>query len=213
VVALAPLLGYLPMASLAALLLTVAWKMSEYRHVARVTRRAPRSDVVVLWVCLLLTVVFDMVIAVSVGIVLAALLFMRRMAEVSEVRLLGETHPHPSGPLPSGLVLYEVAGPLFFGAAQRAVNTLERAGQEARAVVLDLESVPALDATGMVSLESALNRLLDRGTFVAIGGVQKQPLRVLLQGGLRNRPGRLVIRRSLEQAIADARRALEDLGS
>ena len=213
VVALAPLLGYLPMASLAALLLTVAWKMSEYRHVARVTRRAPRSDVVVLWVCLLLTVVFDMVIAVSVGIVLAALLFMRRMAEVSEVRLMGETHPHPSGPLPSGLILYEVAGPLFFGAAQRAFNTLERAGQEARAVVLDLESVPALDATGMVSLESALNRLLDRGTFVAIGGVQKQPMRVLLQGGLRNRPGRLVIRRSLEQAIADARRALEDGGS
>jgi hypothetical protein len=65
--ALAPLLGYLPMASLAALLLTVAWRMSEYRHVFRVTRRAPRSDVAVLWVCLLLTVVFDMVIAVSVG--------------------------------------------------------------------------------------------------------------------------------------------------
>ena len=209
VVALAPLLGFLPMASLPALLLTVAWRMSEYRHVARVTRRGPRSDVVGLWVCLLLTVVFDMVIAVSVGIVLAALLFMRRMAEVSEVRLVGEAHPHPSGPLPSGMILYEVAGPLFFGAAQRAVNTLERAGQSARAIVLDLEAVPALDATGLVSLESALNRLLERGTFVAIGGVQKQPLRVLLQGGLRNRPGRLVIRRSLDQAIADARRVLE----
>src|SRR5581483_125517 len=78
--ALAPLLGRLPMASLAALLLTVAWRMSEYRHVIRVTRRGPRSDVAVLWVCTLLTVVFDMVIAVSVGIVLAALLFMRRMA-------------------------------------------------------------------------------------------------------------------------------------
>jgi SulP family sulfate permease len=209
VVALAPLLGYLPMASLAALLLTVAWKMSEYRHVARVTRRGPRSDVAVLWVCLLLTVIFDMVIAVSVGIVLASLLFMRRMAEVSEVRLISETHPHPSGPLPPGLILYEVAGPLFFGAAQRAVNTLERAGQEARAVVLDLESVPALDATGLVNLESVLNRLIERGTFVALGGVQKQPLRVLLKGGLRNRPGQMVIRRSLDQAMADARRVVE----
>src|SRR5688500_15497964 len=103
--------------------------MSEYRHVVRVTRRGPRSDVVVLWVCLLLTVVFDMVIAVSFGIVLAALLFMQRMAEVSEVRLVGAAEPgHPAGPLPPGLILYEVAGPLFFGAAQRAVSTLERAG-------------------------------------------------------------------------------------
>jgi sulfate permease, SulP family len=206
--ALAPLLGYLPMASLAALLLTVAWRMSEYRHVLRVTRRGPRSDVVVLWVCLLLTVVFDMVIAVSVGIVLAALLFMRRMAEVSEVRALTEEHHHASGPLPKGLILYEVAGPLFFGAAQRAISTLERAGQSARALVLDLEGVPVLDATALVNLESAIERLLARGTFVAIGGVQRQPLRVLLQGGLRNRPGQLVIRRSLDKAIADAKAAL-----
>jgi SulP family sulfate permease len=206
--ALAPLLGYLPMASLAALLLTVAWRMSEYRHVIRVTRRGPRSDVAVLWVCLLLTVIFDMVIAVSVGIVLAALLFMRRMAEVSEVRALTEEHHHPSGPLPKGLILYEVAGPLFFGAAQRAISTLERAGQSARALVLDLEGVPVLDATALVNLESAIERLLTRGTFVAIGGVQKQPLRVLLQGGLRNRPGKLVIRRSLDNAIDDAKAAL-----
>jgi SulP family sulfate permease len=208
-VALAPLLGYLPMASLAALLLTVAWKMSEYRHVVRVTREGPRSDVAVLWVCLLLTVVFDMVIAVSVGIVLAALLFMRRMADLSQVRMLTEEHHHPSGPLPPGLVVYEVAGPLFFGAAQRAVSTLARAGQEARALVLDLEGVPVLDATGLVNLESALERLLAAGTFVAIGGVQKQPLRVLLKGGIRRRPGRLVIRRSIDKAMADARGVVE----
>jgi SulP family sulfate permease len=206
--ALAPLLGWLPMASLAALLLTVAWRMSEYRHVVRVTRRGPRSDVAVLWGCIVLTVVFDMVIAVSVGIVLAALLFMRRMAEVSEVRLFGEEH-HPSGPLPRGLVVYEVAGPLFFGAAQRAISTLERAGQEARALVLDLEGVPMLDATGLMNLESALERLRERGIFVLIGGVQKQPLRVLLQGGLRNRPGQLAIRRSIARAIAEGRAAVE----
>lgn len=107
-------------------------------------------------------------------------------------------------------MLYEIAGPLFFGAAQRAISTLERAGQEARALVLDLEGVPALDATALVNLESALERLLARGTFVAIGGVQKQPHRVLVQGGLRNRPGRLVIRRSLASAIEAAREAVAD---
>jgi SulP family sulfate permease len=207
-VALAPLLGWLPMASLAALLLTVAWRMCEYRHVIRVSRDAPRSDVTVLWVCLLLTVVFDMVVAVSVGIVLAALLFMRRMAEVSEVRLLPDSHPHPSGPLPAGLIVYEVAGPLFFGAAQRAMSTLERANQHARAVVLDLSAVPMLDATGLVNLESALDRLHRRGTFVAIGGVQKQPLRVLLQAGLHKRGDRFVVRHTLAAAIDDARQAL-----
>jgi SulP family sulfate permease len=208
ILALAPLLGYVPMASLAALLLTVAFKMSEYHHVARVTRRGPRHDVLVLWVCLLLTVVFDMVIAVSVGVVLASLLFIRRMADASEVRLVAEGHSHPSGPLPAGMILYEVAGPLFFGAAQRAMSTLERAGQEARVVVLDLTGVPVLDATGLVSLESAIERLNERGTFVAIGGVQKEPLRLLLQGGFRNRPEALTIRRSLDHAIADGRRAL-----
>ncbi|HVS02293.1 MAG TPA: STAS domain-containing protein [Thermoanaerobaculia bacterium] len=206
---LAPLLGYLPLASLAALLLVVAFRMSEYRHVARVSRRAPRSDVVVLWSCLGLTVAFDMVVAVSVGVVLAALLFMRRMAEVAEVRLLAETHPLPGGPLPPGLIVYEVAGPLFFGAAQRAMSALERAGREARAVVLDLSAVPVVDGTGMVNLESALERLDGRGIFVALGGVQRQPFRVMLRAGLRNRPGRLVVRHSLEAALVDARRAVE----
>ena len=75
--------------------------------------------------------------------------------------------------------------------------------------MLDLEGVPVLDATGLVNLESALDRLLERGTFVVIGGVQKQPLRVMLQGGLRNRPGRLVIRRSIDKAIAEARAVVE----
>src|SRR4030095_14817827 len=100
--------------------------------------------------------------------------------------------PHPSGPLPKGLVIYEVAGPLFFGAAQRAISTLERAGQETRALVLDLEGVPPLDAPALVNLETALERLLARGTFVAIGGVQKQPLRALVRDGFRNRHGKLV---------------------
>jgi SulP family sulfate permease len=206
-VGLAPLLGHLPMAALAALLLTVAARMSEARHVVRVTRRAPRSDVTVLWVCLLLTVVFDMVVAVSVGVVLAALLFMRGMAEASEGRLVPHGH-HAGRHLPEGMLVYEVAGPLFFGAAQRAMAALERIGQSAKVVVLDLSDVPVLDATGFVALESAIERLLAQGSFVAVGGVQRGPLRTLVQGGLRNRPGRLTVRRSLELALDDARAAL-----
>ncbi|HUG54943.1 MAG TPA: C4-dicarboxylic acid transporter DauA, partial [Vicinamibacteria bacterium] len=117
VLLLAPALGFLPVASLAALLLVVAWHMGEWRHFVHVVRVAPRSDVVVLLSCFFLTIVFDMVVSVTVGIVMAALLFMRRMAEVSGVTLVGEGHPALDEPLPRGGILSQIAGPLFFGAA------------------------------------------------------------------------------------------------
>src|SRR4029078_977750 len=121
--ALAPALGYLPLASLAALLLVVAWNMSEARHFIRLLRTTARSDVLVLLTCFLLTVLLDMTISVTAGILLAALLFIRRMAEVSGVTLVGSGH-HPAltTPLPRGMVVYDLAGPLFFGAAQKAMH-------------------------------------------------------------------------------------------
>ena len=207
VVALAPALGHLPMASLAALLLVVAWNMSEARHFVHTVRRAPRSDVAVLLACFGLTIVFDMVVAVTAGIVLSSLLFMRRMAEVSGARLVGDDHPELEVPLPRGALLYEIAGPLFFGAAQKALSTI--AANERRAVhvvVLDLRSVPALDATGLVALESLVKRLNAAGTKVVLAGVTAQPLRALARAGWRNRKGRLRIFRSFERAIALARR-------
>lgn len=208
VVAMAPLLGYLPMAALAALLLSVAWRMAEAHHVVRVTRSAPASDVLVLWVCLGLTVVFDMVVAVSVGIVLAALLFMRRMAAVAELRLVGEAHRLPPD-LPPGILVYEVQGPLFFGAVHRAMAALERIAAEARVVVLDLREVSTLDATAAVNLESTLERLHARGVFVVLAGVRREPRRVLLRSGFRNRPGQLALRRDLASGLAAARAHLE----
>src|SRR5919106_1208852 len=124
VLVLAPLIAFLPMASLAALLLLVAWNMSDRKHFAHILRMAPRSDVAVLLTCFGLTVLFDMVISVTVGVVLAGLLFMRRMADVTQVELREGSHPHLPRPLPKGVVLYDVNGPLFFGAAQRAINAL-----------------------------------------------------------------------------------------
>jgi SulP family sulfate permease len=204
VLALAPALGFLPMASLAALLLLVAWRMSEARHVVHTVRTAPRSDALVLLVCFALTVIFDMVVAVTVGVVLAALLFMRRMAGVSRMELVAEPHRKLGFELPQSVVLYEVAGPLFFGAAARAMRALESVDQSVRAVVLDLRSVPALDATGLVNLESAVDRLTHHGIFVALAGVERQPLRALIRAGWRGRKG-VVIRRSFAKAIEEAR--------
>jgi len=211
VLALAPLLGYLPMASLAALLLVVAWNMSEARHFARLLRIAPRSDVVVLGSCFLLTVLFDMTVAVSAGVVMAALLFMRRMAEVSGVTAwTGGHHPALGGHLPRGVVLYDMAGPLFFGAAQKAIGALRSAERrKVRVVVLDMEDVPALDATGLVALESLVADLNGGGVKVVLVGLQRQPLRALARAGWRNRKGRLRIFRSVTRGLELARHTVE----
>ena len=206
VLAIAPLLGYLPMASLAALLLLVAWNMSEARHFLHALKVAPRSDVIVLLTCFGLTVIFDMVVAVSVGIVLAALLFMRRMAEVSGVKLSEETHPLLSEGLPENVLVYEVAGPLFFGAAQKAMSALQRVAPGVSVVILDLSSVPAIDATGLVSLESAVERLSHAHVYVILAGVQNQPARALARSGLRRKRDRLAICRGFDAAVAVARR-------
>ena len=123
--------------------------------------RAPRSDILVLLVCFALTIVFDMVVSVTVGIVLAALLFMRRMAEVSGVTLVGRGASAASrSSLPRGVLLYEIAGPLFFGAAQRAIGVISRVDRRGvKVVVLDVTAVPAVDATGLVNLQSLVARL------------------------------------------------------
>jgi SulP family sulfate permease len=207
VLLLAPVLGYLPMASLAALLLLVAWNMSERDHFVHMLRVAPRSDLAVLLICFGLTVLFDMVVAITVGVVLASLLFMRRMAEVSGVRLVDD-HPLPAdSQLPRGVVIYEVAGPLFFGAAHQAMAALKVVDAEVRVVILDLRAVPAMDATALVGLESAFERLHRDEVFVILAGVQAQPLRVMAKAGWRDRHGRLAIYGTLERALEEARKA------
>jgi len=207
VLLLAPALGYLPMASLAALLLVVAWNISEAPHAVKTVRTAPRSDVLVLLACFGLTVVFDMVVAVTAGVVLAALLFMRRMAEVSGTALVEPGRFLPE-PLPEGAVLYRVAGPLFFGAAHKAAGTLHTVAPEVRAVLFDLRTAPALDATGLVNLESAVERLNKAGVFVVLAGLQPQPFRALVRAGWRNRPGKVLLRRSFEGGVEAVRARL-----
>ncbi len=213
VVAVAPLLGYLPMASMAALLLVVAWNMSEVRHFAHVVRTGPGSDVLVLLTCFGLTVVFDMVIAVSVGVVLAAILFMRRMAEVASVRLISSGPEHPTVFLPPGAMIYEIAGPLFFGAAQKAMSALRTVEGKVRTVILDLSAVPMMDATGLVNLESAVTRLRKSGIQIIIAGVQAQPLRVMAKAGWKQHHDWMAIRRSLDDGIALAWARHADLAS
>lgn len=207
--ALAPLLQHLPMAAMAALLLVVARNMAEVKHVAFLLRFAPRSDVVVLMACFGLTVIFDMVVAVSFGFVLAAILFMRRMAEVSRVQLLPQSHPAFSAPLPGGVLLLEVTGPLFFGAAAKTLSTLTRIDGSVKAVILDLESVPTIDATGLVNLDAAATELEKRGVLVVLAAVQTQPARVFQKAGWNDRGGLLAMAGSVPAGVEMARAWVE----
>jgi SulP family sulfate permease len=174
------------MAALAALLLLVAWNMSEIKHAFYVMRVAPRSDVAVLVLCFLLTVFFDMVVAVSVGVVLAALLFMRRTAELTQGRILHATENGRESQfeLAPGVVLFEIAGPLFFGAAQNAMTMLDAVGEKTRVVLLALGNVPSIDATGLVALESALRRLKASRKHVVLSGPLPQPRQVFERADL-----------------------------
>jgi SulP family sulfate permease len=215
VIALAPLIGYLPMAGLAALLLLVAWNMSELKHFLHILRVAPRSDGLVLVTCFVLTVVFDMVVAVSVGVVLAALLFMRRMAEITQVRLSGGggegDHAAAEGVPPDlqhQVAIYDIAGPLFFGAAQKAMGSLGTVAGGLRVLIVRLDKVPVMDATGLVALESAISTLTKHGCLTILTGLQSQPAALVERAGLEQRSWRLDIRSDLAAGLEAARAAL-----
>jgi SulP family sulfate permease len=201
----APLVAYVPMASLAGLLLLVAWNMSEVRHFLNIVRIAPKSDVFVLFFCYVLTVVFDMVIAVSFGVVMAALLFMRRTAELTQSRILDGTQGESEHEIVPGVVLYEIAGPLFFGAAQNAMNALGSVGADTRVIVLALERVPSIDATGFVALESAILRLRTLKKWVVLAGPLPEPRRIFERANLSKHHEHVRFAENLETALTLAR--------
>jgi sulfate permease, SulP family len=207
-VALAPLVAYVPMASLAALLLLVAWNMSELHSFIGVIKVAPKSDVTVLLTCFGLTVLFDMVVAVTVGVVLAALLFMRRMAELTEARTLLQNEGE-SGEvaLPKGVRLYEINGPLFFGAAQKAMGELSSSGlSQARndaytVLILHLGKVPAIDGTGLVALDNAIQSVMRRKRRVVLAGPLPRPREIFEKAKLAEKHTGLEIAPDLPSAI------------
>src|SRR5262249_37171004 len=159
-------------------LLLVAKNMAEVRHFVHIVKVAPRSDMIVLVTCFALTVLFDMALSVSVGVVLAALLFMRRMAEIADWKMDEVTMAKLE--LPEGVLLYEIAGPLFFGAAERAMSAFDSISKRGRprAVILYLGQVPAIDATGLVALETVLAKLNRINIKVILAGLRKQPQEV-----------------------------------
>ncbi|HZJ93817.1 MAG TPA: C4-dicarboxylic acid transporter DauA [Thiopseudomonas sp.] len=152
---LAPLFSHLPMAALAALLLMVAWNMSEPKHVIHTLRIAPRNDVLILLTCLSLTVLFDMVLAVGVGLLLAAGLFIKSMSDLTDTESVA-SNEHEIPDLPDSVAVYAIRGPLFFGAAEKALSVLRKFNPEIRVVIIDMRAVPMLDMTALAALSNVL---------------------------------------------------------
>jgi SulP family sulfate permease len=192
---LAPLLSWLPLSAMAALLLMVAWNMSEAHKVVHLLRRAPVDDIVVMLICMSLTVLFDMVIAISVGIVLASLLFMRRIARMTHLAPVNVT-------VPDDILVIRVIGPLFFAAAENIFNDLQTRIEGKRIVVLKWDAVPVLDAGGLEAFQRFVSRLPE-GCELRVSNLEFQPLRTLARAGVQPIPGKLAFYPNRDAALAD----------
>ena len=210
VLLLSPLFSYLPMSALAALLLMVAWNMSEAHHVVHTLKIAPRTDVLVLLVCLVLTVLFDMVLAVGVGLLLAAGLFIKRMSDVTDTASLPAGYHQALQNLPEGVAAYAIRGPLFFGAAEKALDALRRFDREIRVVVVEMSAVPFLDMTALAAVESILEDYQRHGIGLVLVGTTPRVRLKLRRAGIQRRDGELAFVRNLAQAREKAQLWIQD---
>lgn len=171
---LAPLAADIPLAVLAAILFVVAYNMSELKHFSRMVKRAPRADVAILLITFSLTVFADLVVAVNIGVILAMLQFMRRMAASVEMQHLSEQDLTPElthegfSKLPDGVMVYSIEGPFFFGAVENFERALAQTHTDPHTLLIRLRRVPFMDITGLQSLEEAIEHLKKRGVEIML---------------------------------------------
>lgn len=203
----------IPMPVLAAILVVVAYHMSEWRTFLA-ELRSPKSDVVVLLTTFTLTVFVDLTVAIEVGMVLAAFLFIRRMAEVTSVReITRELEDEEELPadaafardLPPGVVVYEINGPFFFGAAETFKDTLARVSQKPKVLIIRLRHVPSLDATAMHTLKDVVHRTRGDGSAVLLCELNRQPQIALAGSALIRELGSENVLDSIDAAVDRAR--------
>lgn len=208
----APFAGHIPLATLAAVLMGVAIRMAEW-HTFVELWRGPRADFFVMLAAFVLTVLFDLTVGVSSGLVMAVVLFVKRMEETSQVHLLTpESDSESDGSnslrgreVPDGVVLFRFEGPLFFAAVEKLEAALRASGGRPRMVVFRLRHVPAIDATALHSLEVAVEKMQRDGVRVLVTGLQPQPSRVLESSGLLAKLGDGAVCESIAEALEKAR--------
>lgn len=206
---LAPYLSYIPMSALAALLLVVAWNMSEVKAFVRTIKIAPREDAITLLTCFSLTVVFDMVIAVAVGMGLAAMLFIRRSIQLTEIRRLDNQpeHPHLQN-LPKEICVYDMNGPLFFGSAQKALRSITTVNPEVKVIILDMSDVPMLDMSAIIVMEAIVSSLQKQHIGLVFNNLKPRLILKIRHLGARRKEGSVDFARNIEEAIEIARQSM-----
>ena len=202
----------IPFPALAAILVVVAYNMSEWRSFRKVLR-SPLSDVAVMLVTFSLTVIVDLTVAIEVGIVLAALLFMRRMSEVSQVNAITrdlqdereEEETTASKPvIPDGVEVFELYGTLFFGAVDQFTESMRFLENKPKVLILETRNLLAVDATGLRALDELVHQLSQQKTHFLLSGIHKQPLFAMQQSGLLDRLGEDNVCGSLDEALKRA---------
>lgn len=201
-VLLAPLARDVPLATLAAILFVVAWNMSDVRRFVKIAGTAPRPDVAILWITFLLTVFTDLVVAVNTGVVLASLLFMRRMAHaVSVAEQPVDTLAQEAGEgqwrLPPGALVYQIDGPFFFAAAEKLEGALRHSQGRTKLLVLRLGHMPFIDATGVAALEDIIEDFRRHGTRVVLCEAAPNVLAKLERAGVLGRLDANAVHRTL----------------
>lgn len=188
-VLLMPYAALIPMPAIAAILFVVAYNMSEWRQFVSLLKSSPKSDIIVLVTTFVLTVVFDLVVAICVGFVLASILFMKRMADVTNVHgwKYGFDENDPESihrkQVPKGTLVYEITGPMFFGAADKLARVIKTAKRNG-VVIIRMRSVPAVDATAIHSLETILRSCRSRKITLVLSHVNEQPMGVFKKSHL-----------------------------
>lgn len=205
-----PYAAMIPMTTLAAILIVVAYNMGDWKEFGSLCKHAPKSDVTVLIVTFLLTVIFDLVVAIEVGIVLASLLFIKRMSDVSSVRnwtyVQGYDDNRENDPMYIGLkevpehtLVYEIDGPMFFGAADNFMSI--SVNKDVKVVILRMRSVPAMDITALHSLEKVHAKCVDNDVTLVFSHVNEQPMKMMEKAGFVDKVGKQNFRENIDAAL------------
>ncbi|MBP3620653.1 MAG: sulfate permease [Lachnospiraceae bacterium] len=205
-----PLAAMIPMTTLAAILIVVAYNMSEWREFVDLCKHAPKSDVTILFVTFILTVIFDLVVAIEVGIVLAALLFIKRMSDVSSVRswtyINGYDDSHENDPMHIGLkevpehtLVYEIDGPMFFGVADNFLSI--SVTDDTKVLILRMRSVPAMDITALNALEKVYNICEGKNVTLVLSHVNEQPKHMMEKAGFVEKVGEQNFKENIDAAL------------
>ena len=213
-VVLMPYAALIPMPTIAAILFMVAYNMSEWRKFLHLVKTSPKSDIIVLLATFVLTVIFDLVVAIEVGMILAALLFMKRMSEVTEVEgwKYVEDESDENDPdsislraVPKGVLVYEISGPLFFGAADKILRI--SMDKKDSCLVLRMRSVNAIDATAMHALEELYLKCRKKKVTLVLSHVNEQPMKIMEKAGFVEKIGR----ENFQEHIDDALKRAEEI--